>query len=95
MHAPGAVVVRPAGPADAEAIGAIRIETWRSAYAGILPQDGLRALDVEADIARWRRNLAAPTGRRWVRVACAGTPPGVVGFVAAGIERPQSPAGAA
>jgi hypothetical protein len=33
------LVVRAAGAADAEAIARVQRETWRTAYAGILPLD--------------------------------------------------------
>jgi len=39
------VIVRPAVSADAAAIAKVRIETWRAAYRGMLPEDILRGLD--------------------------------------------------
>ena len=31
--------VRPATPMDADAIGRIQVESWRVAYAGLLPEE--------------------------------------------------------
>lgn len=39
------MIVRPAVGADAAAIAEVRIETWRAAYRGLLPDDVLHGLD--------------------------------------------------
>lgn len=52
--------VRAATPEDAAAIAEVQVETWRAAYAGLLPAEGLAALSVEQRAARWRENLAGP-----------------------------------
>jgi L-amino acid N-acyltransferase YncA len=46
---------RPARRADAAAIGRIHVETWRDAYAGLLPDDGLLRLSPSIEAERWRR----------------------------------------
>ena len=35
------ICIRRARAADAEAIGAVHVATWRTAYAGVLPDDYL------------------------------------------------------
>lgn len=41
------LIVRPATRADAAAIAQVRIDTWRDAYRGILPDEFLRGLDLD------------------------------------------------
>lgn len=50
--------VRPATPTDADAIGRIQVESWRFAYAGLLPAETIAAFDVEARQQMWREGLA-------------------------------------
>jgi GNAT superfamily N-acetyltransferase len=50
--------VRPATSADADAIGRIQVETWRVAYAGLLPQATIDAFDVEGRQQMWREGLS-------------------------------------
>jgi ribosomal protein S18 acetylase RimI-like enzyme len=53
--------IRPATVADADAIAALHVASWRSAYRGILKDGTLgTALDGERR-AHWRRKLAAMT----------------------------------
>jgi GNAT superfamily N-acetyltransferase len=49
--------VRQATSADADAIGRVQVETWRTAYAGLLPQETIAAFDVGARQAMWREGL--------------------------------------
>ena len=49
--------VRQATSADADAIGRIQVETWRTAYAGLLPQATIDAFDVRARQVMWREGL--------------------------------------
>jgi len=50
--------VRPATPADADAIGRVQVETWRVAYRGLMPDDVIARFDVEARQQMWREGLA-------------------------------------
>jgi GNAT superfamily N-acetyltransferase len=50
--------VRLATAADADAIGRIQVETWTTAYAGLLPQETIAAFDVSARQAMWREGLS-------------------------------------
>lgn len=79
------ISVRPATLDDSERIADIHVRTWQAAYAGVMPQDFLDRLDVDARTAMWRRAIDG------------GTPPGaifladvdgeIVGFVAVGRYR--------
>jgi GNAT superfamily N-acetyltransferase len=58
------VSVRPARPDDADEIGRIQVETWRSAYGEILPAAVLDAITVDDATATWGAAIAEPPGRR-------------------------------
>lgn len=51
--------IRPATEDDAAAIAHVHVASWRSTYAGIVPQAYLQSLDVEARAQSWRERLAA------------------------------------
>ena len=76
-------VVREADVDDAAAIARVHVDTWRTAYRGLLPQDFLEALDEVGYEDRWRRTLTSGAGR--VYVAEDGRQ--VVGFASGGPER--------
>jgi GNAT superfamily N-acetyltransferase len=82
------VTVRAATPADADAIGRIQVETWRAAYAGLMPDEAIASFDVEARQAMWREGLArVPRPGSATFVAEAGGRP--VGFATAGAARDE------
>ena len=54
------VSVRPAREQDADEIGRIQVETWRSAYREILPAAVLDALSAELAHAAWREAVTDP-----------------------------------
>jgi GNAT superfamily N-acetyltransferase len=58
------VSVRPARADDAPEIGRIQVETWRSAYAEILPPAVLDGVTVEDAAATWGAAIAQPPDRR-------------------------------
>jgi GNAT superfamily N-acetyltransferase len=72
--------VRFAGAGDAAAIGAIHVDAWRAAYAGIVPDTTLASLSKAERAARWRR--AIESDPRQVQVAEAGGR--ILGWSAAG-----------
>lgn len=88
------ICIRRARPADAAAIGAVHVATWRTAYAGVLPETYLAGLSVLRHAAGYE---AAITDRRhghavFVAVASgedapAGEDGAVVGFVSGGRAR--------
>lgn len=53
-------VIRPAGPADAEAIARVHVRSWQVAYEHIFGRDTLAALSVEERRRAWLPVLAAP-----------------------------------
>ena len=54
------VTVRPAREDDAGAIAGVHVETWRAAYAGLLPQEVLDGLSRRRQTRRWRRAIRDP-----------------------------------
>ncbi|HKC19862.1 MAG TPA: GNAT family N-acetyltransferase [Candidatus Dormibacteraeota bacterium] len=76
-------VVRPAEIGDAAAIARVHVETWRTAYRGLLPDDFLASLDQAGYEKRWARTLKDGAGRVYV----AEDGGRVVGFASGGPER--------
>jgi ribosomal protein S18 acetylase RimI-like enzyme len=76
-------VVRPAEIGDAPAIARVHVDTWRTAYRTLLPDDFLASLDQAGYEQRWTRTLADGTGRVYV----AEDGGRIVGFASGGRER--------
>jgi ribosomal protein S18 acetylase RimI-like enzyme len=77
--------VRPATLRDAKAIAEVHVASARAAYAGILPEDQLRALAPSTREAKWRE--AIEFSEPQVHVAVLGEE--VAGFV--GFDRSRDP----
>jgi GNAT superfamily N-acetyltransferase len=75
------IAIRRARPADAPGIGAVHVASWRSSYAGVLPDEFLANLSVARQTAYYERAIRIGLG---VHVAALTLPdlPGtrVVGF---------------
>jgi GNAT superfamily N-acetyltransferase len=80
------VLIRAAQLADAAAIATVHVDSWRTTYAGILPDDYLANLSYAQREQLWRDILSTPTGAEFVYVAedAGGN---VIGFAAGGAER--------
>ncbi|MDB5802634.1 MAG: hypothetical protein JWL63_3573 [Rhodocyclales bacterium] len=81
------MLIRPATPDDAQAIAEVHVAAWRSAYAGLMPQNVLDALSVEQRAAGWHRTLSSP-GSSMTSVA-SGEDGKVVGFALYGPSRDE------
>jgi len=77
--------IREATRRDAPRIAAIHAESWRAAYAGVLPRAYLRELRVPVLRARWRERIRRAR-RRGERVLVA-EDEGVLGFAESGPSR--------
>lgn len=55
------VLLRRAGPADADALGQAHVAAWREAYAGLIPDEVLAALNPQQRAAMWRNAMAQET----------------------------------
>ena len=91
------ICIRRARPDDATAIGAVHVATWRSTYAGILPDCYLAGLSGLRQAAGYERAIMDRAGGHAVFVACASGPdvppdhpgegPAVIGFASGGRAR--------
>lgn len=76
------ITIRPAEPADAPAIASVQVLSWQQAYAGLMPDQYLGAL--QGALSRretfWCESIAAE--RAQVRLACVSEQ--VIGFIAIG-----------
>jgi GNAT superfamily N-acetyltransferase len=78
--------IRPATVDDVEAFVSMKNDAWRWAYTGILPDEHLDALTIDAQVARWRDRFARPgPAADWVFVAV--DEDRVVGVAGAGPSR--------
>lgn len=49
--------IRPAKPEDAAGIARVHVDSWRSTYRGIIPNDFLDNLSVDRRTSQWQRTL--------------------------------------
>lgn len=78
--APMEFQIRTAAEDDAHAIARVQVESWRTTYAGIVPEAFLAAMDTDQQTERWLKIFAA--GNRLAFVA--ENESGVFGFVSGG-----------
>ena len=82
--------IRPAAPADADALAAAHVQAWRDAYAGIMPSSAIESHTVEERREAWTRLLADPA----VRALLVEDVEGVAGFALYGApEESGEPSG--
>ena len=82
--------VREAKCDDAPAIARVHVASWRTTYRGIVPDDVLDNLSVEARERQWRGHLYRADDDTFVYVALDGLG-AVVGFAHGGPERTGDP----
>jgi len=80
------LLIREAGPDDAEGIARVHVASWQGAYRGLLAPDLLAGLDWRDRLPRWQ-TLLAEAGPVRVLVAEAGGQ--VVGFCSVGPARDE------
>jgi len=77
--------IREATLDDAPGLARVHVDTWRTAYPGIIPAAHLAGLSYERSEARWHDHLTGMDGRRFTYVAEeAGR---VIGLASGGPER--------
>ena len=82
------VVIRTARSDDAGPIADIHIATWRTAYAGIIPNSVLLNLSSASECKSWRRAITARADECAVYVAAA-VDGEILGYGSAGRARPN------
>lgn len=78
------MTIRKAKKSDAVSIARIHVDTWRVAYAGIIPEGYLSNLSMESHEQRWARVLSKSTNGTLVAVMPDGQ---VVGWASFGLSR--------
>lgn len=78
------MIIRCARVEDAAAIAEVHVETWRTTYAGMLPDDFLLNLSEEKYEASWWRHVLAGTNSRHYVYVADDEDAGVVGFCSGG-----------
>ena len=89
------VGLRVARPADAAAIARVHVETWRAAYAGIVPDAYLVAMTESKQALQWNHTIRSAVAPEAVLVAASADLPGgrIVGFGSCGRARKRPGAG--
>jgi GNAT superfamily N-acetyltransferase len=82
--------IREATMADVATLARVHVDSWRTTYKGILPDDYLANLTYARREPLWRQILSKPAGQDIVYVA-EETPGDIVGFVSGGPERSGDP----
>jgi L-amino acid N-acyltransferase YncA len=84
------MIIRRARVEDAAAIAEVHVETWRTTYAGMLPDRFLLNLSAEKHEARWWRHVLAGTNSRHYVYVADDEEAGVVGFCSGGCMRGEA-----
>lgn len=74
--------IRPATPDDAAAIAHVHVESWRTTYAGIVPDEYLAALSEADREVRWKESFTLG-----IQVYVAEIHGRIVGFISGGALR--------
>jgi ribosomal protein S18 acetylase RimI-like enzyme len=77
------VQIRRAVLSDARGISEVHVETWVSGYRGVVPEEYLKTLSVEAREAAFRSALTRGTPEMWV----AQSESAITGWIAFGASR--------
>jgi ribosomal protein S18 acetylase RimI-like enzyme len=83
-HEPG-IKIREATPDDAAGIARVHVESSRTTYGGLLPEETLAAMTFEKRLSNWSKTLGGGEGGEFVFVAEAEGQ--IVGFASGGPER--------
>jgi len=84
-----AMQTRQAWPDDASAIAGVHVRSWQAAFAGLVPQHYLDAMDPSREESEWKTRIAET---RWPSsgVLVAETKAGIVGFAGFGSSQETS-----
>lgn len=79
--------IRDARPSDAAAIARVHVDTWRTAYRGIVSEGHLRSLCYETSAKRHQERISRQAETGLVSLVAVWEGGEIVGFVNAGAER--------
>ena len=82
------MIIRAARPVDAGGIARVHVQSWRSTYRGLVPDEYLAKLSVEARERFWTRQLENLTPGQVVLVAVDQSG-AIAGFVSGGPQRDE------
>ncbi|MEV4629206.1 GNAT family N-acetyltransferase [Micromonospora sp. NPDC049523] len=80
------LTIRPEEPADAEAVASVHVRTWQAGYAGIMPDEVLARLNVQAWAQR-RRDIGTADPEHPFTTLLAERDDTVIGFTTFGPYR--------
>lgn len=86
MTADDGIRIERARPADAGPLARVYVETWRAAYAGLVPDRVLVAMKTDVHTARFAGWIGRQTDRQFILVARV-SDAGVIGLCSAGQAR--------
>ncbi|MFJ8099634.1 GNAT family N-acetyltransferase [Lysinibacillus sp. NPDC096212] len=79
--------IRKANIKDAQGIGKVHVDSWRTTYKGILPDDFLNNLSYEQRTELWKRNISDATNYVLVAENEQGE---IIGFATGGTRKTNS-----
>jgi ribosomal protein S18 acetylase RimI-like enzyme len=83
--------IRDTRPADAAAIARVHVDTWRTAYRGIVSDEHLRSLSYESAAKRVGERLSRQAETGFISLVAVWEDGEIVGFAEAGAERKGVP----
>ncbi len=81
-----AINIRPATTEDSTGIAKVHVDTWRTTYAGIIPEGHFNGLSYESRQQMFQEKLLNPKPR-WHLLVAVDSANQVVGFVGGGVNR--------
>ena len=76
--------IREAQVDDSEDIASVQFDAWGAAYSGIMPEEFLSSMDLQAYKSNWKKSLANPGAGRYIVAEVEGK---IVGFSVFGPAR--------
>jgi ribosomal protein S18 acetylase RimI-like enzyme len=86
-----AITIRSATLDDVKGIARVHIDTWRSTYRGIVPDDYLDSLSYENRADSWKKRIEEAAEGKWFIYVAVNENKQVVGFISGGPNRTDDP----